>query len=657
MVTYRTDLFDPVMVPRTLVLALAVGLMGVHIFGQAFRGKLVLAPMHRTFLLILGIYTLLTGISALYAVNNAEAIFDLSKVVLMGALWVAMHAFLKDRYRFAKGVLVAGIIVQLAGWFQNGLGLQELAMDAGGLINSGGALMANKNLFASFVLLTLPFGLLVAITFRGWWQKLAIGYLPFSLVTCGLLQTRAVWMAIVLAGSVTVLLYLLSFKRSEAKSFFVKSKVVRYALPLGLAAVTVIAALFISNQKLASMAFGKTSYLIQNPGSYEARNGSVGNRIDLWQHTLSMIKEDPFLGKGLGSWKFKLPEYGQIGHKTEQGRVHFQRPHNDFLWVAAESGIPAMLAYLALFAILLLGLVKLIFRTTSPEKRKEALCIVLGLLSYTTVALFSFPHERILHGVLLMALFVYGSQLLVEQSGGLQWGKKSKLLLGGTLATMGVLIAVVAANRMQGEKLTRELYVLNEKRQYYKMVELADQAQSIFYSVDPMATPVYWYRGVASFSMGQVAQAKEDFGKAMEFHPNHLHVLNNLASCNEVLGKPDQAILYYEKALSLSPGFAESLCNLSAVYFNLGRNAEAYATISRCDIKGVLPNSYESYVMAILKREAQPIENDVLTAAQIERLNYILNNAEQMISLHQKVLREERSFLTTLRSSLAITNQ
>ena len=83
--------------------------------------------------------------------------------------------------------------------------------------------------------------------------------------------------------------------------------------------------------------------------------------------------------------------------------------------------------------------------------------------------------------------------------------------------------------------------------------------------------------------MGNISQAFEDYEKACNAHPFHIHVLNNLATCYEVQGNHNEAIKYYNKALKIHPHFDEALINLGATYYNTGRYEEAYETLLRCD--------------------------------------------------------------------------
>jgi O-antigen ligase len=67
----------------------------------------------------------------------------------------------------------------------------------------------------------------------------------------------------------------------------------------------------------------------------ESDYGSVGYRQDAWRDAYQMFMEHPLWGVGVGNWQF-LSRVGEI-----------QYPHNVFLELGAETGVPGLVAMLA----------------------------------------------------------------------------------------------------------------------------------------------------------------------------------------------------------------------------------------------------------------------------------------------------------------------
>jgi Flp pilus assembly protein TadD len=70
---------------------------------------------------------------------------------------------------------------------------------------------------------------------------------------------------------------------------------------------------------------------------------------------------------------------------------------------------------------------------------------------------------------------------------------------------------------------------------------------------------------------------------AYHIHPNHIHVLNNLATSYAKLGDYESAVEYYKKALDVWPGFTEAQINLGVIYFHMGKFKEAQRCLLPCE--------------------------------------------------------------------------
>jgi tetratricopeptide (TPR) repeat protein len=115
-----------------------------------------------------------------------------------------------------------------------------------------------------------------------------------------------------------------------------------------------------------------------------------------------------------------------------------------------------------------------------------------------------------------------------------------------------------------------------------------------------MSTPLQWYKGEANFFLNNTAEALENYKKAYKANPYHIHVLNDLASCYELQGRPEQAIYYYQKALKIHPRFENALINLGATYYNCGRYEQALSILLRCDPNSQNPR-LEKYIDSVKK--------------------------------------------------------
>jgi len=99
-------------------------------------------------------------------------------------------------------------------------------------------------------------------------------------------------------------------------------------------------------------------------------------RLVYWHASWQMICDHPLFGVGLGNWPAVYHQYVRHNYSTSIPA----RPHNDYLWIAAEQGIPAALAYILLIALS-------IRRSRDPR-------ITASIIVFAVISLVSYPMER-----------------------------------------------------------------------------------------------------------------------------------------------------------------------------------------------------------------------------------------------------------------------
>jgi len=76
-------------------------------------------------------------------------------------------------------------------------------------------------------------------------------------------------------------------------------------------------------------------------------------RVYLWASTMDMVKQHPILGVGLGNFKVIYPLYRSSDERrTTPKGIKYTHPHNDFLLVLAETGLPGLLSFLTILILL-----------------------------------------------------------------------------------------------------------------------------------------------------------------------------------------------------------------------------------------------------------------------------------------------------------------
>jgi tetratricopeptide (TPR) repeat protein len=166
-----------------------------------------------------------------------------------------------------------------------------------------------------------------------------------------------------------------------------------------------------------------------------------------------------------------------------------------------------------------------------------------------------------------------------------------------------------------------------------KVIEEVDLVNNVFYSVDPLSIPLFWYKGVALFSSEKINSAKIEFKNAYKIDPYNIHILNNLASSYEKLGDHKNAEIYYKKALKISSHFEETLLNLAAIYYNEKRYDEAFETIDKCSIASTKPN-YKLFLKTILTTKMDSMIKNISDKNKVQQLQIIRNDTNRLETIY-----------------------
>lgn len=250
---------------------------------------------------------------------------------------------------FALGLSLAGpLIITQAGWAAPVLEpLQRAAGPLTGLLGE----TINPNILAHGLIMSAPLAIALAL-FAGWpgaqprpWLRALAGVLAIWLVVVIVLtQSRGSLLALIV---IVPLLVMLRWPR------------LFWLAPL----LGVVAAVLLVWQGPSLLELVTTS----SPGG--ATSG-IAERVEIWQRALWLIADTPFTGMGLGAFDRVVPLlYPYI---LVAPTVEIPNAHNLPLQVAADLGIPGLLAWLAVQLSLLVLLVRLLRTRAAPLVRALA---------------------------------------------------------------------------------------------------------------------------------------------------------------------------------------------------------------------------------------------------------------------------------------------
>ena len=140
------------------------------------------------------------------------------------------------------------------------------------------------------------------------------------------------------------------------------------------------------------------------------------HRVGAWAAALEMIEARPLTGFGPGSYAAESQSHRLAAELKLRERLlppapatTFVHAHNDYLQLAAEAGVPTLLALMAALGMLIFGLLQ---RARSPG-RAEPLAVLGILVAGAVAALAWFPLQMPLTAVVLLLACGRGWRLLV----------------------------------------------------------------------------------------------------------------------------------------------------------------------------------------------------------------------------------------------------
>ena len=628
---YSDKIIDPILIPRQIYLSLFLLILGFIIIIQMINKKLnpdlsfIKITLPVLFLSLIIIHL----ISSIRAFAMSESLYVSSKIMVeISFFLITTFLIIQRKLRIenlVKTIVMFGIISVLIACYQ----AYSLFISENDFLNNldkVSSTFANKNLLSSILFLTIPF-ICCGFFINKAWKIISIISILLIIALLLIIQTRTVLIAVLISAIIFTLIFL----KNKTKAFSIKK--------------TIILSLI-----FFSLGLGGFSYFKQEKYLSRLTNTSTAyTRTLLWENSLAMAKENILLGVGPGNWQVNFPKYGM--NKFEEpliksGIITYQRPHNDFLWVLCETGILGISIYILIFISSLFYLWKLIHHNDDPKIKTRFAILFSGIIGYMIIAFADFPLERIEHQIILFLIF---SLVTANYYAAFGLSKKETPKLSLFSPIMIFFFATVCFSllvtfkRYSGEFHTRIMKNHHHKNNWTQMIKEVDKSTNSFYQLDPMSAPLEWYKGVALFSLGNYDLALKSFENAHHIHPNHMHVLNNLASCYEVASNHEKAEEYYLKAISISPEFDEAILNLSAVYFNTGKFQKAYETINKCSISCSDPK-YPVFLNAILTTKLDEIINKQVDQNLNQKLSELKNSQERLSNLFFECKRKNINF-------------
>lgn len=570
--------FDGSLMPRLLVLAVFLTLALPVVAAWHAGARLDTSVLRDPVILATALYLGATWISLASAFNLSAGLTDAFRTTttFVTLCLCCLVLPLADDWR----ILLCRVMV-VSGLIAVGVGGSETVRHAGfGLhdrrtMEAVTGLMSNVNLFAGMLALLAPWCVLGTLLLRGTWRMAAIAAAVGVMSMIGLLQSRGGWVAVSVGGAVAAAATL-GWPRGTGLSAAGRRTI------LGLTALAV--AVLVSGVALwaADTPVGRRLHRLVVARPHQAALGVDGGRAMVWAASCRMIADHPFTGVGAGNFPICLHDYSgtDVLDFSRLPDDNWPQPHNDYLWVFAEKGLPGILAFLAMLTLAAAAARRVLVADPPVEEGRFAVCVLAGLAIYATLSCVDFPLERISHQVHLAVLLAAAAVLAHQRRPvstlivPLPW----KWVLPVVMAVLG-LTAVYAATALRQEKEVLASRAAGRAGDWQGMRDAARRATLSWKTLDPFATPIAFLEGMAEAKLGRLPEATVLLERALAENPGRMEVIVNLGTVYAQSQRLDDAIECFAIAANRYPDRLEPRHNLGSCLIDAGRFAEAVAVL------------------------------------------------------------------------------
>ncbi len=551
-VFYLPHALDRTLAPRLLALSVLLLLSLPLLFNQHRLTRWDFSVLRKAIFLLFWAFFLLTVISAFFADNPMESyLFIMRNFLFASGLAMAaiiLHNTPNWQERLPKLFIVAAGIAVIIGFVQyyQRVHLSALVSLADGrdLVYMVTGVFSHKNFFSSVLTLMLPFTLFGIHKYRNKWQLAAILSSAGILLMVFILRTRSVWVGMMAAGLVASLVLLFNAKRFKLTARW--RLVILAGLMAGIAGVVVL-----FNLGDASDPFSAAGRI---RSIFDPQSRHNVHRLFIWNASLDIIKEEPLTGVGAGNWLLHIPKHYKRNFEHLEA-MGWRQPHNDYIWIAAEQGIFALMIYLAAFVLILYYLVKVIRNKgddDETDKKVFALLLMAGVIACLADAFFSFPYERIDIMVFMMIIAAASVALFhaTTQKKSFKPVKSAILFPGIFFMLFGVFYSHQSIN--MEKQMGLALRAL-EQRSWIDVLHHADAAKTPFRSLGPHLYPPEFLEGIAYQNQEQYRRAVASFEKAREQAPHDIRILHMLGNNYRRIEKFDEAYACFMELMNIYP--------------------------------------------------------------------------------------------------------
>ncbi|MEO6647805.1 MAG: O-antigen ligase family protein [Chitinophagaceae bacterium] len=591
---------DPVTTIRYIFFGFFILLFITFFFGPGKARKLFALPVliKMTFAIMLA-YSAWSFVSLLFAPNVSIATYEVSRqllnIILLFAIMVSVKKAPQQVLRLCRALVIVSLLQSITGLLQ----FYDADIFNIPATEKPSGLMVHRNLFGSAQVMMLAFVIYVWYKEDKIWKYASILAIAGIEASAIISSTRSAWLAgiAVLATSFILMMVYLPAKRKKWIT----------SLLLCLASVVILVWILLkTNNKVEfSKSVHEKAVSLIRPSLDKSK--STG-RFVLWDKTIRLIKDHPVLGVGPGNWSIAIWAYGTDNTSWGYGEQVPSRPHNVYLQVASETGLPGVILFISLWVLIGMMGFKTIKNSEQEDSRALSICMLSGLIAFATDNMFSFSMERIEHSmfVILMGGVITGlyANSVANKNETVQTINK-KLLF--TILYISAFNLFIGYKKYNFEKHMKLANIYRAQQLYEEVINEVEEGRSRFVTLQANGEPLEINAAIAHMELGNYSEALKEIKRAKNYNPNNARIYTTTGVVYTHLQQYGLAISAYKKAISLTPHYDLALANLARVYFATGNYKDCVSTIQQVSI--LSKSSLEDILKEAQKRMKYPSNN------------------------------------------------